>query len=96
MGVYPLLQEETCRFLAADFDGEEWRDDVVAFLETCRALGVPAAVERSRSGNGGHAWFFFASPVAASEARGDTSSAWRRTTGSSRTRTPCRAAVSAI
>lgn len=63
MGVYPLLQDERCHFLAVDFDKEGWRDDVLAFAETCRAVGVPAAIERSRSGNGAHAWFFFEAAV---------------------------------
>lgn len=52
-GVYPLLADDTCWFLAADFDGEEWSADALAFSETCRAKGVPAAIERSRSGEGG-------------------------------------------
>ena len=69
MGVYPLLHDETCWFLAVDFDRCTWLQDVAAFAETCRRVGVPAAVERSRSGNGAHAWFFFAAPVAASTAR---------------------------
>ena len=69
LGVYPLLRDETCWFLALDFDGTGWRDDVAAFVETCASVGCPAAVERSRSGNGAHAWFFFAVPVAASLAR---------------------------
>ena len=69
MGVYALLEDETCHFLAADFDKESWRDDVAAFRETCRAFGVPVAIERSRSGNGAHAWFFFADKVAARAAR---------------------------
>ncbi|HYO15990.1 MAG TPA: hypothetical protein VE685_22550 [Thermoanaerobaculia bacterium] len=69
MGVYPLLEDETCWFLAIDFDKSSWQDDVGAFSETCRAMDVPVAVERSRSGNGAHAWFFFEAPVAASLAR---------------------------
>ena len=69
VGVYPLLQDETCWFLAVDFDKRSWMEDVAAFVETCRSVGVPTAVERSRSGNGSHAWFFFAAPVAASSAR---------------------------
>ncbi len=69
IGVYPLLRDETCWFLGADFDGESWADDVAAFVETCRRVGLPAAVERSRSGNGAHVWFFFAEPVAAATAR---------------------------
>ncbi len=69
MGVYPLLADETCWFLAIDFDKASWQDDVGAFVETCRAMEVPVAVERSRSGNGAHAWFFFEAPVGASLAR---------------------------
>lgn len=69
VGVYPLLEDESCWFLAVDFDKSSWQDDVGAFIETSRAIGVPVAVERSRSGNGAHAWFFFLAPVAASIAR---------------------------
>jgi superfamily II DNA or RNA helicase len=69
MGVYALLEDETCWFLAIDFDKSSWREDVGAFAETCRAMDVPVAVERSRSGDGAHAWFFFGAPVAASVAR---------------------------
>ena len=61
-GVYPLLADETCWLLAVDFDKRSWTEDVAAFAETCRGAGVPAAVERSRSGNGAHAWFFLLSP----------------------------------
>ncbi len=68
-GVYPLLSDETCWFLAADFDKEAWADDARALLETCRAKGVAAALERSRSGNGGHVWIFFDEPVPARIAR---------------------------
>jgi hypothetical protein len=67
--VYPLLEDETCGFLAADFDKRSWKDDVAAFFETCRIVGVPVAIERSRSGNGAHAWFFFTAPVRANVAR---------------------------
>jgi len=69
MGVYPLLDDETCWFLAVDFDKSTWTEDVSAFVETCRRVGLPASVERSRSGNGAHVWFFFSSPVQASIAR---------------------------
>jgi superfamily II DNA or RNA helicase len=68
-GVYPLLPDETCWFLAADFDEESWAADALAVLETCQANGVPAAIERSRSGNGGHVWIFFSEPVLARTAR---------------------------
>jgi superfamily II DNA or RNA helicase len=69
IGIYPMLTDETCCFLAADFDKACWREDVLAFIETCRSIGIPYAIERSRSGDGAHVWFFFASPVAAATAR---------------------------
>jgi hypothetical protein len=69
MGVYPMLADETCWFLAVDFDKSSWREDVRAYLATARRLDLPALVERSRSGNGAHVWFFFERPVSASMAR---------------------------
>ena len=69
IGVYPMLPDDTCRFLAADFDRETWQRDAGAFLAACRSKGVPAALERSRSGNGGHVWIFFNEPIPASLAR---------------------------
>ncbi|OPX83617.1 MAG: Type III restriction enzyme, res subunit [Pelotomaculum sp. PtaB.Bin104] len=69
IGVYPLLHDETCWFIAADFDKKTWQEDSAAFLATCGEMGISAALERSRSGNGGHIWIFFSSPVAASLAR---------------------------
>jgi superfamily II DNA or RNA helicase len=68
-GVYPLLQDETCWFLAVDFDKESWADDAMALLDTCHAKGIAAALERSRSGNGGHVWILFSEPVPARTAR---------------------------
>ncbi|MGH8236095.1 MAG: TOTE conflict system archaeo-eukaryotic primase domain-containing protein [Steroidobacteraceae bacterium] len=68
-GIYPLLPDETCWFLAIDFDKSNWREDAVACLETCRHLNLPASLERSRSGSGAHLWFFFEEPVAAALAR---------------------------
>jgi len=69
IGVYPLLPDETCWFLAVDFDKTTWKEDVAAFLKTCEEMGVPIAFERSRSGNGVHAWIFFDSLVQAVLAR---------------------------
>ncbi len=69
MGVYPMLPDETCWFLAVDFDKSSWIEDVRAFVGTARRLDLPALVERSRSGNGAHVWFFFAEPVPAAIAR---------------------------
>ena len=68
-GVYPLLTDETCWFLAVDFDKSSWTEDAKAFLETSASYQVPAALERSRSGNGGHVWIFFETPVLAVLAR---------------------------
>ena len=68
-GVYPLLTDETCWFLATDFDKATWQDDVRAFLHTCSEWNIPAALERSRSGRGGHIWIFFEAPLPASLAR---------------------------
>jgi len=69
VGVYPMLPDETCWFLAADFDKKSWMQDVAAFRDATRTKGVPVAIERSRSGNGAHAWIFFAEPVPAADAR---------------------------
>jgi superfamily II DNA or RNA helicase len=69
IGVYPLLPDDTCHFLAVDFDEAEWKDDVLAFEQSCHDLGVPVALEVSRSGSGAHAWVFFADRVPAREAR---------------------------
>ncbi len=68
-GVYPMLADETCHFLAIDFDKETWRDDVRAVMEICSQLEIPIALERSRSGNGGHVWLFFSEAVPANIAR---------------------------
>jgi hypothetical protein len=69
IGIYPLLPDETCSLLAVDFDKSEWQKDATAFLATCHHSNVPATLERSRSGNGGHIWFFFDRPVPAADAR---------------------------
>ena len=69
MGVYPLLADDTCHLLAIDFDGHAWREDVTAIREACEELAVQPAVERSRSGQGAHVWFFFSKAVPAASAR---------------------------
>jgi superfamily II DNA or RNA helicase len=69
VGVYPLLPDDTCHLLAVDFDEAEWEEDAKAFVHSCGELGVPVALEISRSGNGAHAWVFFTGSVSARDAR---------------------------
>lgn len=69
IGVYPLLPDETCWFLAVDFEQKCWQEDSAAFLTTCGELKIPAALKRSRSGNGGHVWIFFENAIPAHLAR---------------------------
>ena len=69
VGLYPLLPDDSCWFVAVDFDKGGWREDAAACLEACRRLSLPAALERSRSGNGAHLWLFFDEPLPASLAR---------------------------
>jgi len=69
LGCYPLLKDNTCWFLACDFDKDGWVLDSLAYLESCNRFGVPAYLERSRSGRGGHVWIFFARPLPAVMAR---------------------------
>jgi len=69
MGIYPMLLDETCYFLATDFDKASWESDSVAFLKTCHRMSLPAVLERSRSGNGAHVWLFFEEAISAGLAR---------------------------
>ena len=71
IGVYPMLEDGRCWLLAVDFDKQSWVDDVGAFVETCRSVKLPVAVERSRSGDGAHVWFFFSAPLPASDCAED-------------------------
>ena len=68
-GLYPLRRDDSCRLLAVDFDEQGWQWDCVALREVCDTFGIPVALERSRSGNGAHAWFFFVDPLPAGLAR---------------------------
>lgn len=69
VGLYPLLDDDSTRLLAADFDKGEWKEDASAFVATCHEFSIPCALEVSRSGRGAHVWIFFATAVAASLAR---------------------------
>jgi hypothetical protein len=69
IGLYPLLADNTSWFLVADFDKANWVAESKVFINTCRNKGVPAYLERSRSGNGGHVWIFFEQPFPAIKSR---------------------------
>jgi superfamily II DNA or RNA helicase len=69
VGSYAIRADDTCTFLACDFDGDGWQDGAVSYRQVGMELGIDAALERSRSGNGAHAWLFFSEPVPARLAR---------------------------
>lgn len=69
IGIYPLLQDNTTWFLAADFDKANWLKEAITFLNACKGKEIPAYLERSRSGNGGHVWIFFDNPYPAIRSR---------------------------
>ena len=69
VGLYPLLPDNNCLLLAVDFDKSDWKIAANAFRKGCVDIGIPCAVERSRSGNGAHVWIFFDGPISAQAAR---------------------------
>lgn len=69
VGIYPLLPNDSCLLLAVDFDEEKWKEDIDTFRSVCNTCNVPVAIERSRSGNGSHAWIFFEEAISAISAR---------------------------
>ncbi len=69
IGIYPLLKDNTSWFIAADFDKQNWKDESRTFINACSNKGIPAYLERSRSGNGGHVWIFFDQPYPAIKSR---------------------------
>ena len=73
IGIYPLLENDTCFFLSLDFDDKDSKkdikSDVLAFASVCDKYEVPIAIERSRSGNGIHIWMFFDTNIKARTAR---------------------------
>ena len=69
VGTYVIRPDDTCIFLAADFDNDGWKNEVIAYRDAAAKVGITALVEISRSGNGAHAWIFFMEPVPARDAR---------------------------
>jgi len=69
IGTYAIREDDTCTFLASDFDGDGWKQDVAAYKIAARELGIQVEIERSRSGKGAHAWIFFEKPIEARIAR---------------------------
>jgi hypothetical protein len=69
IGTYAIRKDDTCVFLACDFDGRGWQDDAAEYRRAGMEQGVDVAIERSRSGNGAHAWIFFSEPIPAKCAR---------------------------
>jgi len=69
IGIYPLLKDNTSWFIAADFDKAGWENECKTFLNTCIEKNIPAYLERSRSGKGGHVWIFFEQPYATVKSR---------------------------
>jgi|GEM_PF-659978 len=69
IGIYPLLKDATCKFLAIDFDKGNWQDDVSTIRQIANKKNIPLYIERSRSGDGAHVWFFFEEKIPASIAR---------------------------
>lgn len=69
VGIYPLLSDNTSWFIAADFDDDNWLEECKTFLNVCHENEIPAYLERSRSGQGGHIWIFFEQPYPAIRSR---------------------------
>jgi len=70
IGIYPLLEDNSSYFIAADFDRKNWKEESSALIDICRKYKIPTYLERSKSGNGGHVWIFFEEAYPAEKSRG--------------------------
>lgn len=69
IGLYPLMINDMCCLLAIDFDKSTWQEDITVIRSVCTKHSIPMYVERSRSGDGAHLWFFFDNEIKAVSAR---------------------------
>lgn len=73
IGLFPVLADNTCYLLCADFDDKNsehgYQEDILTYKNICNDWHIPAYIERSRSGNGAHVWIFFSQPIPATVAR---------------------------
>jgi len=69
IGLYSLLKDNTSWFIAADFDKKKWAEECIVLIKACKGISIPAYLERSRSGKGGHVWIFFNQPYPAIRSR---------------------------
>ncbi|MFD1125309.1 DEAD/DEAH box helicase family protein [Lentilactobacillus raoultii] len=73
LGFYPMLPDNTTKYLVIDIDGhhegDQWREITSSIRQLCTKYQVPNLIELSQSGKGCHIWLFFKNPIAASKAR---------------------------
>lgn len=69
LGQYVLDRDCNTKVLVIDFDKADWKEATNAVRLVAKRRSINAAVERSRSGNGAHIWFFFLEPIDAKAAR---------------------------
>lgn len=69
IGIYPMLDDDTCNFCCVDFDDDGYEEAAKSFYSVCADYEIPAYIERSRSGNGAHIWIFFSTPLSAKTVR---------------------------